>query len=96
MMRVSTIILGHFMCFPDSHRPIRRERWGSAWEAPDEDLHLEGQWELRSLPSKRNQMHLTMKYQIEKQKSENIEKYQRYTRLNRRNQRNYSKYDDNR
>ena len=89
MMRVSTIILGHFMCFLDSYRPIWRERWGSAWEAPDEDLHVEGQWELRSLPSKRNQMHLTMKYQIEKQKCENIEKYQRYRRLNRRNQRKY-------
>ena len=35
-------------------------------QKPDEDLHVEGQWERRSLPSYQNHVHLTMKYQIEK------------------------------
>ena len=83
MMGDSIVILVHSV---GSYRSIGRERWRSActWEAPDEDLHLEDQSERGVLPSNGKRMHLTMKYQIEKQKCENIEYCQRYTRLNRR------------
>ena len=61
----SIVILVHSMA---SYWSTGRKRWRSActWEAPDEDLHLEDQSERGILPSNRNHMHLTMKYQIEK------------------------------